>query len=482
MFTRKVFLIILIESILIILLSCGIFFVTRHYKSKADKKSFVLKNDENNSKHKRKSNIENDKILSVPVEAKKAVRKSMNIFLTSNCNIEAEKEVDIISKTSGEVIEISVEEGEHVSPGNILVLLDKEEASLELREAHVKLENTKLLYERSQKTFRDKITSKEEFDEHKLNYQMAQVEYEKRKLELGYYSVRSPIEGTIVERFIEVGDNIQEGETLFKLAKLDRIFAKIYIPEKDLNKVKQGQTSYVSVESIPNLRFEGIVKLINPVIDSNSGTIKVTIEIKDNNLKMLRPGMFATVHVIVDHHTDAIVIPKKAIVADSIVDEVFIIKELVKTGVSNHVVKTASLRQDVTIELKSLLDENQNKKVLQKSISGKIVDIKDNSSIETNSSSNPANYITIELNEISPFPLDEKVANINILDNNGTKYLDINDAVLNTETIAYKTQIELGFSESNEVETLSGITENDMIVVSGLEDLIQGSRVSIVSD
>lgn len=362
--------------------------MARHYKKYYDAGKTIDSIAEKGVKthYKGKSVPTDIAMTSVPVEVTKVMRKNMDIFLQANCNIEAEKEIDIFSKTNGEVKQILTEEGESATSGDLLAQLDKKEADLALKDAQVKLENTRLLYERSQKTFSDKIISKEQFEEYKLNYQMAQVEYEKRGLELDYYTIRSPINGTVVERYIEIGDNVKEDQALFKLAKFDHIYGKVYIPEKELNKINEGQAAYISVESIPNLQFNSRVKLINPVIDPKSGTIKVTVEIIDERTALLRPGMFATVYIMIDEHQNALVIPKKALVMDSIINEVFVIK-------------------------------------------------------------NPAS-----------------------------------DTALKPETIAYKTKIELGFSEGDEVEALSGLTEDDVVIVAGHEDLIHGSRVSIVSE
>ena len=103
----------------------------------------------------------------------------------------------------------------------------------------------------------------------------------------------------------------------------DLLLARIYIPEKEIGKIKPGQKAKIEVEAFPNKSFAGIVKMINPVIDPTSGTVKVTIEIQKADTGLL-PGMFASVYVLTDLHENAITIPKKALILESEIDRIYI--------------------------------------------------------------------------------------------------------------------------------------------------------------
>ena len=109
-------------------------------------------------------------------------------------------------------------------------------------------------------------------------------------MEYEYTTIESPIDGVIVERNIEEGYNIEKDQMVFKIADFDPILARIYIPEKDVNKVVEGQTARIVSEFLPEIEIHGKVKMVSPVVDPESGTVKATIEMEGLTGGVLRPG------------------------------------------------------------------------------------------------------------------------------------------------------------------------------------------------
>lgn len=507
---KAIILIIVTESIIIILLACCLFFVIRHSNNARPFGPYISKEgpggaEATNFTHKvrdlKGKRLNGQYSTPVPVEVTTVKRKDLDIFLIANCTLEAQKQIDIFAKISGEVKQILIEEGDVVEDGALLARLDEKEASLSLREANVKLANNTLLYERSKRTYNDKIISKEEFEGYKLNYEMAEVEYEKKRLELDYYTIISPIQGTVIGRHIEIGDTVKKEQILFTIATLDRIYAKIYVPEKELNKLKEGQAAYITTESIPDVQFKASVKLINPAVEAKSGTVKVTLEIDDEKVPMLRPGMFVSAQIIVEQHPDALVIPKKAIILDSVKDEVFVVKDIVKISLPEDVAKLISPGNTVRISLSSYPDNQPGIAMMEKISSGKVVDVVGNgiypgADMSTRIAGNsrdrsllsgmkyrvgtPENQVTIELSGASNLIQDQANGELRVLNDKGEIILQLPDVLLNFGRVASRTGVKLGSSEGNEVEVLSGLKENDRIVTVGHEDLIQGVMVFIV--
>ena len=199
---------------------------------------------------------------SVPVEAIRVKRSNIEIFLVNNCTLEPEKQVDVVAKTSGIVLNILVEEGDYVESGMPLVKLDEEEALLALREAKLKRENAERVYNSSLDNFKENIISKEEFEDKRFQLEIATVELERRQLEYEYTTIESPIDGVIVERNIEEGYNIEKDQMVFKIADFDPILARIYIPEKDINMVVEGQMARIVSEFLPEIKFTGKIKMV----------------------------------------------------------------------------------------------------------------------------------------------------------------------------------------------------------------------------
>ena len=150
------------------------------------------------------------------------------------------------------------------------------------------------------------------------------TELEQATLNLSYTTIASPLEGTLTIRSVEVGNMVTANQAVFSVADFDPLLARIRIPEKNMGKVATGQGAKVAVESAPGRVFRGVVKMISPVVDPESGTIKVTVQIPGGGSGILRPGMFASVHIITEVHQNTLVIPKKALVLEGEGNHVFV--------------------------------------------------------------------------------------------------------------------------------------------------------------
>ncbi|MFQ5788121.1 MAG: efflux RND transporter periplasmic adaptor subunit, partial [Thermodesulfobacteriota bacterium] len=310
----------------------------------------------------------------VPVEAVRVERSDIEIFLVNNCTLEPEKQVDVVAKASGIVLNILVEEGDYVESGRPLAKLDDEEALLALREAKLKKENSERIYKTSLDNFKDAIISKEELEDKRFQFEVAAVELERKQLEYEYTTIESPIDGVIVERNIEEGYNIEKDQMVFKVADFDPILARIFIPEKDINKVVSGQMARIIPEFLPGIEFMGKVKMVSPVVDPESGTVKATIEMEDLTGGVLKPGMFVSVFTIVGQHQDALIIPKKSLILEAVSDEVFVVRDFVVIAVNLSGIEGLTIGDNVICEQKRI-DEESPLNRENSTLRGKIVDI-----------------------------------------------------------------------------------------------------------
>ena len=401
----------------------------------------------------------------VPVEAIRVKRSNIEIFLVNNCTLEPEKQVDVVAETTGTVLNVLVEEGDYVESGMPLVKLDDDEALLALREAKLKKENAKRVYKSSSDNFKENIISKDEFEEKRFQLEIATVELERKQLEYEYTTIESPLDGVIVERNIEEGYYIEKDQMVFKVADFDPILARIYIPEKDINKVVEGQMARLISEIMPDIEFMGRVKMVSPVVDPESGTVKVTIEMGDLSGGALRPGMFASVFTIVDQHQDALLIPKKALILEAEDDEVFVVKKFAVLSASLDVIKSLALGDSAVCKQKrsgSLL-------------SGNIVDI--SRSHEDESIYN----ITIETIKALSGIKSKEFEKLSFYNNHDDLISEIENISFDIETRAFKTKITLGFKEGNYIEVLTGLGEGDRVITVGQDDVGHGADVAIIN-
>ncbi len=288
-------------------------------ESKAEKKTEEMAKDKENSNEKKENS-------GIPVEVSEILVKDISSFLTSTTNIEAEYEATVLAEIDGRVIKIHKEEGDKVKKGELLTKLDDEEKIIALKKAKVKAENEEANYERSKELYSQNLLSSEAFDEVKYQYKMAKSELEEAQYNLSKTKIVAPFNGEVTVRHIKLGQNVKPTDPLFTVANRDLLVANIYLPEKDVLSLKVDQEVKISVPWEETTRYSGAIERISPIVDSRTGTVKVTIYAR-NLPELIKPGSFVNISIVKEVHNNAILIPKKSIIKDFQENFVFVVKE-----------------------------------------------------------------------------------------------------------------------------------------------------------
>jgi len=288
----------------------------------------------------------------VPVEIVELERGQIESILRFSTNLEAESEVQVFAEAARKVTQLLVEEGDLVRKGQVLIRLQSEAQQTELARVKSQLENARLEYKRQTKLFEQQLISVDEYNE--VTYQLEQLELSLQDAdrELGYTQVRAPISGTITERFVNIGDHITMNQHLFDIIDFDSIVARIYVPEKELSRMRVGQDARIIAEAAGADDRRGAVDRIAPRVDPRSGTVKVTVAIPPS--EGLLPGMYVTVELITEVHDDALLVPKKALVYDA--DQLFIFRLLEDDTVERLLIQ-ATLEDRDNIEPTGILED-----------------------------------------------------------------------------------------------------------------------------
>jgi membrane fusion protein (multidrug efflux system) len=107
-----------------------------------------------------------------------------------------------------------------------------------------------------------------------------------------------------------------------------------------MGKLRAGQPAGITVDAISGAEFSGRIARISPVVDPTTGTIKVTVEVRDPS-RQLKAGMFGRVNIVYDVHANALLAPKGAVLAEDAESAVFVVQDsvayrkVVKTGYVN---------------------------------------------------------------------------------------------------------------------------------------------------
>ncbi|ANM30425.1 hypothetical protein ABI59_13860 [Acidobacteria bacterium Mor1] len=259
----------------------------------------------------------------VPVEVQSVQRRDIHAYIETNGTLEAENEVDVVARVAGPIVSIKVEEGMRVNSGQLLAQIDQAEYRADLEVARVNLQETRQAFERAQKLRTDQLISTEEYEASRAAFESAQAQFDGNELRLDFTQVRAPFSGLIITRYVDPGQTVSGNEMLFRISDFTPLLCPIQVPERELSKLRTGQAAYLEVEAWADERFDARVQRVSPVVDAETGTIKVTLEV--NARGKLRPGMFARVFLETDIREDTLVIPRAALSLESIGDTVYVL-------------------------------------------------------------------------------------------------------------------------------------------------------------
>jgi len=261
----------------------------------------------------------------IPVKAEKVIRGEMNSYVETYARLEAERQISVMARATGFLQELSVEEGDRVRAGQVLVRLDKEELDLRMRQVQAGYNEAKANYERIEVLHAKKMVSQSEYETTQLRYENSKVSLEEAELNLAYADVEAPISGVIMKRMVELGSLVRSNQEIFTIADMDPLLVRIFVPERRMYQLRADQAATVVVEALPERAFKGRIRMISPEVDPASGTVKVTLEVPADGL--LKPGMFSTVRIITDSRPNALIIPKKALILETDADDVFTVED-----------------------------------------------------------------------------------------------------------------------------------------------------------
>jgi len=251
----------------------------------------------------------------VPVEITELALGPIESVLSFSSNLEAESSVQVFSQAKRRVTDLLVEEGDRVRKDQVLLRLQDDEQRSALAKTQSQLEKEQREFAQQKRLFEQELISQQMFNDATYELEQLKISFEDAQRELTYTEVRAPIGGTITERLVNLGDQIQIGQHLFDLVDFESIVARVYVPEKYLHQLRTGLSARLSSQSTGQQVHRVAVKRISPIVDPKSGTVKVTVGV--GGQAGLRPGMYVDVDLVVATHSEAVLVPKRAVIYDN---------------------------------------------------------------------------------------------------------------------------------------------------------------------
>jgi membrane fusion protein, multidrug efflux system len=246
------------------------------------------------------------------VEVADATIGGVSDLLLASAVVESESAADLFPNTSGVVRSIHRDEGDVVSTGTLLAILENVSLDASSERADADLAQLQTQYARTSKLFDVGAVSQSELDEIAHQLSTAQATAREAHYTQGQTRIVAPFPGVVAARDVRVGELASSAARAFQVVDLSNLRVVASLPERDLARVALGQPAKLISAYDDELWAAGVVSRIAPVIDSTSGTFRVSIAV-DSQQSRLRPGQFVSVQLEVSRHDDVVVIPRDAV-------------------------------------------------------------------------------------------------------------------------------------------------------------------------
>ena len=301
------------------------------------------------------------KALTLKVAVENAEKRTIVETITANGKIQPEKEVKISPDVSGEIVELTVKEGDNVEKGQLLLRIKPDNyisqkdrslaeiSSAQARQAQAEAQFTQaeLSFKRNQQLYAEQTISKSDFEQAEATYKSAKATVDAAKFaitsaqaslkdaneNLTKTSIYAPMTGTVSMLLVELGErvagtNLMAGTELMRVADLSRMEAQVQVNENDIPRVKLGDTALIEVDAYLDQKFKGVVtEIANSAKTTGVSADQVTnfdvkILVLPQSYKKLvdagdknpfRPGMSATVDIRTQSKNDILTVPIQSV-------------------------------------------------------------------------------------------------------------------------------------------------------------------------
>ncbi|WP_266367583.1 efflux RND transporter periplasmic adaptor subunit [Tellurirhabdus rosea] len=258
----------------------------------------------------------------------------------------ANEEVEIRPEVSGRVTSINFREGDYVRRGTVLLTINDADLKAQLQKL---MSNRKLAEDneaRQRRLLEKEAISRQEYEISQTNLSGILADIENLKAQLDKTVIRAPFDGNIGLRYVSLGSYISSSTKIATLTNVTPAKLDFSIPAKYAGQVRKGSTIRFTVEG-SEVGRTGQVYAVEPKVDPETRTLLLRA-VSPNADRMLVPGAFAKIEVVLSSRGSAIVIPTEAIIPEASGQKVFVLRhskaESVKVEIGTRTDRSVEIR------------------------------------------------------------------------------------------------------------------------------------------
>ena len=248
----------------------------------------------------------------VPVQAAQVRRGEILVTAETTGELRARDSVRLTTDARGLVRDVTFEEGERVTEGDVLVRLDSEEEQAELMAAQARRDEIALQLARARELAAEDFATEARVDELEAQLAEARAAVAVAEAHLAERTIEAPFTGWIGLRLVSEGALVTPGTAIARLWSIDPIDLGFRVPADLLPHLEVGQTVIARGPALPDGRIEGEVRVIEGAVDQATRTVALEAAFA-NPEGRLRPGTFVQVELVLERRDNALIVPEEAL-------------------------------------------------------------------------------------------------------------------------------------------------------------------------
>lgn len=278
----------------------------------------------------RGSTKEEEEEIATPVVTTRVERGEITARIRATSTIEAEQMVTVHAESTGRITSLSFEEGDEVKAGQGLARIKQDAQRSGLDRASTSLQNAEADLAKIKDLVARGAASQDELQTAQRTYDAAKLDVGDRRRDVRNTRIQAPFAGTVTERFVGEGAFVSAGAQVLQIVDFDTLVARVYVPEKELDRLRVGQDAEVAGKAARGRNGTGKLVRIAPIVDATTGTVKVTVGLPEDLVggdSGFLPGMYAEVTLTTETRPSAILVSKQALVYDEEQPYVFVLND-----------------------------------------------------------------------------------------------------------------------------------------------------------
>ena len=233
--------------------------------------------------------------------------------------------VTVTNELDGLVSSIAFEAGAPVNKGDLLVQLDVSTEQAQLASAQAAADLSRITLQRAQELRAQNTNSQSEFDAAEAQARQTTGSVDIIRATIAKKTIRAPFAGRLGIRQISLGQFIKAGTAIVSLQALDPLYVNFSLPQQGLVDLKVGQVVQVTIDAYPGTVFEGTINAINSKVDDTNRNVQVQATL-GNADERIKPGMFASVEVVLPQQDKFVTLPQTAISYNPYGNSVYVVE------------------------------------------------------------------------------------------------------------------------------------------------------------